>query len=256
MSVQACAERVHKGDPDRFRATMAAPPSARRVLFPLYAFNLEVARAPWVASEPMIAEMRLQFWRDVVEEIGQGKPPRAHEVVAPLADILRPEDAPLLDAIAAARRWDIYRDAFEDEAHFDRYIEATSGNLTWAATRALGAQDDAEPIVRDLAWGAGVASFLRAVPDLEARGRVPLLDGRPEGVAGLAQTALDRFRRGRKRQALLPASARPVLYAFWQVDPLLDQAVRQPLRVSHGTLGIAGFASRRRLLWTALKGAL
>ncbi|MEQ8366967.1 MAG: phytoene synthase, partial [Roseicyclus sp.] len=62
MSLQACAELVARGDPDRFRATMAAPVDARRVLFPLYAFNIEVSRAPWVTAEPMIAEMRLQFW--------------------------------------------------------------------------------------------------------------------------------------------------------------------------------------------------
>jgi hypothetical protein len=77
---------------------MATPPEARAVLFPLYAFNLEVSRAPWVTEEPMIAEMRLQFWRDVAEEIGQGAPPRAHEVAAPLAEAVRAEDA------GAARR--------------------------------------------------------------------------------------------------------------------------------------------------------
>jgi phytoene synthase len=75
MSLQACADLVARGDPDRFRATMATPPEARAVLFPIYAFNLEVSRAPWVTEEPMIAEMRLQFWRDVAEEIGQGAPP-------------------------------------------------------------------------------------------------------------------------------------------------------------------------------------
>ena len=45
MSVAACAELVERGDPDRFRAVMAAPVEARAQLFPLYAFNLEVARA-------------------------------------------------------------------------------------------------------------------------------------------------------------------------------------------------------------------
>ena len=70
----ACAAIVERADPLRFRATMAAPVKARRVLFPLYAFNIEVARAPWVTQEAMIAEMRLQWWRDVCEEIGQGGP--------------------------------------------------------------------------------------------------------------------------------------------------------------------------------------
>ena len=45
MSLDACARLVERGDPDRFRVAMAAPPSAREALFPLYAFNLEVARA-------------------------------------------------------------------------------------------------------------------------------------------------------------------------------------------------------------------
>ncbi len=42
MTIQACAELVARGDPLRFRATMAAPLAAREALLPLYAFNLEV----------------------------------------------------------------------------------------------------------------------------------------------------------------------------------------------------------------------
>ena len=55
MSLNACAALVERSDPDRFRATMAAPVAARRVLFPIYAFNVEVTRAPWVTQEVMIA---------------------------------------------------------------------------------------------------------------------------------------------------------------------------------------------------------
>ena len=72
MTVAACAELVQRGDPDRFLAVMAAPVGVRAQLLPLYAFNLEVARAPWVTQEPLIAEMRLQWWRDVVENAGSG----------------------------------------------------------------------------------------------------------------------------------------------------------------------------------------
>ena len=76
----ACAAIVEKGDPDRFLAAMAAPVAARRVLFPLYALNIEVARAPWVTEEAMIAEMRLQWWRDALAEIAAGGQVRRHEV--------------------------------------------------------------------------------------------------------------------------------------------------------------------------------
>ena len=96
--LNACAALVEKGDPWRFRTVMAAPVAARAKLFPLYAFNVEVSRAPYVTAEPMIAEMRLQWWRDALEEIANGAP-RRHEVVTPLAEILTPEQATALDAL-------------------------------------------------------------------------------------------------------------------------------------------------------------
>ena len=111
MSVAACAELVSRGDPDRFRAVLAAPVEARAQLLPLYAFNLEVARAPWVTQEPLIAEMRLQWWRDVVENAASGAA-RAHEVAGPLHDLIRDFGLPVavLDRLIAARRWDIHRE--------------------------------------------------------------------------------------------------------------------------------------------------
>ena len=102
--LSACADLVQRGDPDRFLAVMAAPVALRGGLFTLYAFNLEIARAPWVAKEPLIARMRLQFWRDVVE----GEDSRAHEVAAPLAALIaarqlsRPALLAMIDAAIAA----------------------------------------------------------------------------------------------------------------------------------------------------------
>jgi len=72
VSINACAALVEAGDPDRFLAAMAAPADVRGRLFVLYALNLEVAKAPFVTKEPMIAEMRLQFWRDVVADAAAG----------------------------------------------------------------------------------------------------------------------------------------------------------------------------------------
>jgi len=46
MSFDACAALVAKGDPDRFLSAMTAPVALRGRLLTLYAFNLEVARAP------------------------------------------------------------------------------------------------------------------------------------------------------------------------------------------------------------------
>ena len=174
--IQTCADLVHAGDPERFAATMAAPVALREKLWPLYAANLEIARAPWAASEPMVAEMRLQWWIDTIAELAAGSDRRGHPVTEALAPLLQadPALAPLLTGIAEARRWDCWREAFADRTAFDAYLDRTSGNLMWAAARTLGAPGTSEAPVRDFAWGAGLAAYLRAAPELEARGRIPL----------------------------------------------------------------------------------
>ena len=232
--LNACAALVERGDPVRFRAAMAAPVAARGILFPLYAFNVEVSRAPWVTQEPMIAEMRLQWWRDVCEEIVKGGPVRRHEVATPLARVITPPDARLLDTLVAARRWDIYRDAFEDTDHFERYIDQTSAHLTWVAARLLGATQE-QPI-RDAAYAAGIAAWLRAIPGLEAQGRVPLLDGTPQGVCALAQGALDRLKSARSKRASVPKAARAALLHIGPAATLLEDAIKNPAKVASGTL--------------------
>jgi phytoene/squalene synthetase len=239
----ACAALVERADPDRFMAAMAAPVAARRVLFPLYALNVEAARAPWVTQEPMIAEMRLQWWRDAIEEIAKGGTVRRHEVVTPLADILAMDLAIALDEMIAVRRWDIYKDPFEDAAHFERYIDQTAGTLMWVAARSLGAADS--NVVRDFAYAAGLANWLCAIPELESRNRIPLLDGTAAGVQALARDGLVRLSRARKNRHKISRAAAPALYAGWQSGPILRQALAQPHRVADGTL--AQSEARKRL---------
>ena len=252
MSFEACARLVERGDPLRFRAAMAVPVEARRVLFPLYAFNLEVARAPWVTKEPMIAEMRLQWWRDVLVEVAAGGPVRTHEVTDALAPVLDSQGARDLDVLVEVRRWDIYADAFADRDHLDRYIAGTSGALMGTAARLLGPCDP--DVVADFAYGSGVANFLRAIPALENAGRRPLVDGTVEGVRDLAADALARLDRARGRHREVSRLAGAALVAGWQARPVLQRAVRDPQAVALGALEPAPFGDRVRLLRAATLG--
>lgn len=244
MSLAACAEIVQRGDPDRFAAVMAAPPGARARLFPLYAFNLEVARAPWVSKEPMIAEMRLQWWRDVVAEPAA----RAHEVAGPFHAVIRDAGLPLpvIDALIAARIRDAYGEGFEDRADFDIYLDDTAGGLMWLASVACGGRDEAA--ARALGWAMGLANYLRAVAELEARGRQPLADGRPEAVRALAVEGLARLDRAKGR---VPRAA--ALAAF-QTRGLLRQVRDTPGVVGDGTMGLSEFARRWGLLRLSMIG--
>lgn len=230
-AVIPCARLVEQGDPNRFRTAMAAPVAVRAVLFPLYALNVEVSRAPWVTQEAMIAEMRLQWWRDALEEIVEGKEVRKHEVTTPLSQVLTPTMARRLDESVAARRWDIYRDAFEDDAHFDRYLDQTAGHLMWTGAEALGAAPEQEDAVRSVAMASGLVAFLRAVPQLESAGRIPLLDGTSKGVAVLARRI-----RMRLTMPRLPRAARPALWPALGAYGTLVQIERDPCIVADGRM--------------------
>ncbi|MGB7317857.1 MAG: squalene/phytoene synthase family protein [Planktotalea sp.] len=248
-SWHACAAIVERGDPPRFRAAMAAPAEVRAVLFPIYAANVEISRAPWVTQEPMIAEMRLQWWRDVMEEIVEGREVRRHEVATPLAAVLSKAGAEALDQLIAARRWDIYKDAFEDEAAFMAYLEDTAGGLLFAACDALGTAD--RLAAKDAGYAAGLAGFFQAIPALEAAKRVPLLDGRNDAIAALAHGALSRLKSARKSRAKL---AKEACISLWHVEPILRQAAHDPSAVGEGRLEVPAFKSSLRLSKAALLG--
>ncbi|MFY0679810.1 MAG: squalene/phytoene synthase family protein [Thalassovita sp.] len=250
--VIACAKSLERADPDRFTAVMAAPVAARHALFPIFAANVEIARAPWVTKEEMIAEMRLQWWRDIAEQISKGETVRRHEVATPLAAAISAEGGALLDQLIVARRWDIYKDPFEDQAAFDAYLMNTSGVLLQLACDALG---EADPeVVSDLGYAHGLANFLRAIPALEEAKRVPLLDGRPEAVSALAAAGLERLYKARAGRTAISPDARPAVLCTWQTEAILKQARAEPHRVSEGALAMSGFRRSTRLMWQVQTG--
>ena len=93
-ALSSCGELVRRGDPARFRAALFAPPVGREGLFALYAFNLELARVAPMVSEPMLGEIRLQWWRDSLDMIFEGGRVRRHEVVEPLSAVVRAATLP------------------------------------------------------------------------------------------------------------------------------------------------------------------
>ncbi len=178
-----CAKLVQSRDPIRFRAAMAAPLPLRARLFTLFAFNIEMSKAAWASREPMIAEMRLQWWYDALEEIAKGGLVRRHYVITPLALAITPDQAKELQTSVEARRWDIYTDPFDSNEALQSYLRATSVPLYQVAA------NDSAKAITDVATAIGTANFLCAVPMLLEHKKKPLYDGRPDAVRALAKWA-------------------------------------------------------------------
>ena len=132
--------RVDTADPDRMRAARLAEPDVRDRLFALYAFHAELAKIPELVSEPLIGQIRYQWWRDCVEEIYAGGPVRQHEVSTPLVALVAQTGLSRfhLDRIIDGRERDLDPRPFADLREATDYADATSGALMGTALAVVG----------------------------------------------------------------------------------------------------------------------
>ncbi len=209
MTLDEIAQSLRTADPDRFAASLAAPVSARPALWTLYALNLELARAPLQSNEPMIAEMRVQWWVDQLHKLSLGHG-GAHELLPALAAAWGPE-AGEFAALAEARRRDCDRIPFADNAEVVDYIRATSAPLMRAAARRLGAPTSADGVIEDQALGLGLAHWLAALPALEELG-LGLSVRDPARVAALARVGIEALDRARAARKSVPKAAAAALF--------------------------------------------
>ena len=194
--------RLRHADPDRFFCTLFAPAEKREALALLYLFNHELARAREVASEPLLALIRLQWWREVVE--GSAK---KHDIATPLSDALEAGifEAADLGALITAREAEA--DEIADFPAFLAYARGTGGRLARIAGKFLGVDS---PEVEDLGTAYAISGILRAAPYLARQNRslLPADGTEPEYLAEHARKLL---RVKPPRSAL--AAALPAVFA-------------------------------------------
>jgi len=193
--LSAPGELIRRYDPDRFLTALFAPADRREDLFALYAFNLEVAKTREVVSEPLLGRIRLQWWREAIDEIYAGSL-RRHEVAEPLAGAIRRHGVPraLFDRLIDAREFDLEDTAPATLAALEDYAEATGGALVELALHILGA---AGPAALAAGRRAGTAWALtglaRAVP-FHARARRQYLPAEVMAEAGASERDLFELR--------------------------------------------------------------
>ena len=159
-------EQVRLYDHDRFMTAIFAPAAVREHLFALYAFNIELAKTREIVSEPLIGQMRLQWWRDTLDKVYAGETIK-HEVARPLGaaivacGIAREVFDPLIDA----REFDLGGVPPADLPALLAYAEATGAPLLSIALRITGSLGPAaDQIARLAGTGWALTGLLRAVP--------------------------------------------------------------------------------------------
>jgi phytoene synthase len=271
-----CAAEVRAHDRERFLVSLFAPAERRDALFALYAFNLEVAKTAEVVSEPMLGQIRLQWWREALDEAYAGRP-RKHQVAEPLAAAIRSyglERDPF-ERLLEAREQDLEPAPPPDLAALERYAEETSATLQLLALQVLGADGEtSRAAARQVGIAWALTGLLRAVPFHAAQKRLYLpedhlsvagverralfeLQG-SEALSGvvmrLAKRARERLAEARRLRREVPKSALPALLPARLAEGHLDRLERADFDPFDPRVQAAPGNPALRLGWAAWRG--
>jgi phytoene synthase len=172
-------EAAKAGEPDRYLAALLVPEPKRQALLALAAFAAEVARIPLAVREPVMGEVRLQWWRDALSTPGEL---RTGSEVADAARAVARSDArlaSLLHAIIDGHAAQLVAEGLAGDDAFWEFVWKTEGAQFAAAALVLGGEADPSARAARAAGEAyGVARVLFSLHRSLAAGRIPLPQSR------------------------------------------------------------------------------
>ncbi len=170
-----CLALLREADPDRYLSVLYAPAEKRGGLAALYAFNAEIARIRDLVHEPLPGEVRLQWWRDLINGEARGSSD-AHPVAAALIDTIDTYQLPrtAFDNYCEARIFDLYDDPMPSRNDLEGYCGETASAIIQLA--ALILDRDSAQAQAEIAGHAGVAQavtgLMRLLPTHRRRGQL------------------------------------------------------------------------------------
>jgi phytoene synthase len=278
MSEPSLAAGLRNHDRDRYQTALFAPAARRDALFALYAFNYEIARARESVGEPMLGLMRLQWWRDALDEIYAGKPPRRHEAAVPLAEAILAHNLSQthFTALLDARAQDMEEVPPESLAALENYAAATSGSLILLALELLGVREaKAAAAGRAVGIAYALTGLLVAAPfhaqqqrrlflpaaltaqhDVDLERSLFALKPSP-GLAAVTREIADRARRyldeARQLRGAVPRAAMPALLHGVLAERRLQRLAAVDHNLFDPQLAVEDTLQSLRLAWAALR---
>ncbi|WP_299470547.1 phytoene/squalene synthase family protein [uncultured Roseibium sp.] len=267
------ADIVRLYDKDRYLSALLAPEQHRADLMAVYAFGAEISRVREIVSEPLPGEMRLQWWRDLLEGTEHGavaSNPVANALLQTIARYNLPRNG--LIAMTEARVFDLYDDPMPNLNDLEGYTGETVSGLMQLACLILNNGDD--PGTATAAGHAGVAygmtGLMRALPwhasrrqmflpkdlidrhgvDVETVFRGETTQPLKAALAEMREHVRHHLNRVREAAATVPEKCSNALLPLVLVEPFLKKMERNDFDPLQGSAEISQL-KRQWLLWRA-----
>ena len=248
MLSEPTLDQLKSVDPDRVRASVFADADGRERLQLLYAFHYELAKVPELVSEPMIGQIRYQWWRDAVAEMYEGRPVRKHEIATPLAKVLNEYNVPRfwLDRLIDGRERDLDPTPFATLAEAKDYCRQTSGVLMQIAVKLLGADPDDAVLDAGEAWG--LTGLARAFGHYK-KGMLSQLE-----YADICKASQESHKRAAKGLKDLPTTAFPAVAYASLVPQFLARLTHSKHDPETMTVSYGPLLKQLRLMGAVMRG--
>ena len=261
-------------DRDRYLACLLSPDDKRGALAALYAFNAELARIRDLVHEPLPGEIRMQYWRDLLEGSAHGST-EANPLAAALLSAVEAHRLPrqTLVNMIEARIFDLYDDPMESRTSLEGYAGETASALIQLAGLILSPDEAMKSA--DAAGHAGVAQaisgMLLLMPLHQRRGQVyipleilsatgldretflagedkPRISAAIEAFAGLGRDHL-----AKARASVLPPSVLPAFLPAVLAEPVLVKAQKRGAAVLEASLQEPQWRRQMRMAFAGMR---
>src|ERR1700752_280639 len=171
-----CADLVRTHDFAGYASTLFLPAPARRPVLALRAFDVELRRIRDHITQPLPGEIRLQWWRDLIESEARGNV-EGNPVAAELLEAISRHELPRhqLSRLVDARVFDLYDDPMPSLEALERYCDDTDGRGFSLTAHVMGDMSEGmEQVARHAGIAQGVARVIALLPVHAARGQLYL----------------------------------------------------------------------------------
>ncbi|CAG8566575.1 1772_t:CDS:2, partial [Acaulospora morrowiae] len=169
--IKYCNDLVRKHDPENYLCSMLYPKPLRKVHLAIRAFNLELVLIRESVSNPHIGKIRMQFWRETIDN---GKPPHqpVAQVLANATEICKLSPF-FFKRIIDERDANLNDPPYFTTKDLESYGENTASCLLYLHLESLGVKDvHADHAASHIGKAIGIVTILRAFPYLVSKKRL------------------------------------------------------------------------------------